>query len=232
VLRNEEIYQNISAPYDLLISKEDYQKNIQAVIHELTNVEGRDVVDLGAGTGRLACMTAPEAKSVVAIDFSADMLRVAASKLEKLKSANWRTSVADLKSRLPLGDASIDVVLAGWSFCYLTSANVKDSKENLNHLMLELERITRPGSTTIIFETMGTGNEEPSPPCYLTSYFRLLEEEYKFNKKLIRTDFCFDSSEQAEELCREFFGDWVGNRILENKTPIVPSWTGVWWKKN
>ena len=64
-----------------LISREDYQGNIPRAIDEIIHVDGLDIIDLGAGTGRLTLILAPRAKSIRAFDVSAEMLRVCRERL-------------------------------------------------------------------------------------------------------------------------------------------------------
>ena len=60
----EEIYQTEGDKYEALIAREDYQGNILKSLREITSLENRIVLDLGAGTGRLACMLAPHVSSI------------------------------------------------------------------------------------------------------------------------------------------------------------------------
>lgn len=229
MLRNEDVYGHISTPYDLLISKEDYMKNISKSLFEIIDLAGKDVVDLGAGTGRLTCIAAPQASSIIAVDSAADMLKKTAEKCTRMNLLNWKTSVSDFRN-LSLEDESADVVLAGWSICYVASSNNQGWEDHLQDVMDEMTRVLRPDGKIIIYETMGTGNTEPLPPDYLMQYFKALEERYGFESMKIRTDYKFDSVEQAEKLCRDFFGDEIGDRIKEEQTKIVPECTGVWWR--
>lgn len=230
MLRNDDIYEYISTPYDLLVSKEDYEGNIPAALIQIADFKQKDVADLGAGTGRLTQMVAAEAKSIVAVDFAADMLKVAANKLTEAGLKNWKTCVSDLRHIPSLEDESVDIVLAGWSVCYLSSSDHQEWELHLEQVITEMERILRPQGTIIILETLGTGNTEPVPPDFLRKYFEALEQKYGFNPKVIRTDYAFDSAEQAEQLCRDFFGDELGDVIREEKTNIVPECTGIWWR--
>jgi hypothetical protein len=36
---------------------------------------------------------------------------------------------------------------------------------------------------------------------------------------------------EAEELSRFFFGDELGNKVVQNNWTILPECTGVWWLK-
>ncbi len=69
------IYNEQPDQYDLLISREDYQGNILKNLREITSFEGKDIIDLGAGTGRLSCLLAPFVRSIKAFDISQAMLK-------------------------------------------------------------------------------------------------------------------------------------------------------------
>ena len=47
------IYQNQAAQYELMVSREDYQGNLLPALNAIRPLAGLDVVELGAGTGRL-----------------------------------------------------------------------------------------------------------------------------------------------------------------------------------
>ena len=55
-------------------------------------LDGIDVVELGAGTGRLTCLLAPLVQSIQAFDISPHMLEVASTKLEASGLHNWKTA--------------------------------------------------------------------------------------------------------------------------------------------
>jgi ubiquinone/menaquinone biosynthesis C-methylase UbiE len=225
---HDEIYQNEEDQYELMISREDCHGNIPQALKRIRNVEGLDVVDLGAGTGRLSRLLAPIAKSVTALDESQAMLKVTADKLQEAGLDNWRTIVADHRS-LPLADRCADVVVAGWTICYLASTNTAQWRENLEKVMEEIKRILRPGGTAVILETMGTGFESPNPPSFLKAYYTMLEQQYGFSHSWIRTDFKFVNVEEAVRLSRFFFGDELSDHVVKNGSNIVPGCTGIWW---
>ncbi|MEF3307123.1 class I SAM-dependent methyltransferase [Paenibacillus sp. GYB003] len=223
---HETIYAQNAETYELLVSR---QPSLAPHIEAIRPFDGLDVVDLGAGTGRLATVLAPKAKSLVLLDASQAMLNVAADKLRRTGAAAWRTAVADHRS-LPLADRSADLIAAGWTICYLTNDGVPDWETNVSRIIGEMERVLRPGGTIVIFETMGTGAETPCAPGFLRPYYSLLTETYRFSHKTVRLDYAFDSVRQAEELAGFFFGADMAERVRANRWSRVPEWAGMWWK--
>src|SRR5512134_3769441 len=93
--RQRKIYQSEGDRYEALIAREDHQGNIPRAIDEIISVDGLDILDLGAGTGRLTLLLAPRAKSISAFDASAEMLRVCRQQLINSGLSNWQVEVAD-----------------------------------------------------------------------------------------------------------------------------------------
>jgi len=228
---HEQIYANEASAYELLISREDMEGNLARALQGIRAFEGLDVLDLGAGTGRLSCMLAPIAGSVVAVDASRAMLDVAESKLKALGCTNWRTVVSDHRA-LAVADQSADVIVAGWTLCYLASSNTKAWRRQLEWAWDEMGRVLRPGGTVIIVETLGTGAETPAAPQFLQSYYRVLQEHYGLEHQWLRTDFRFESAGEAERLTRFFFGDALADRVASESANELPECTGIWHKHN
>lgn len=224
-----EIYKTEGDKYEALIAREDYLGNILKTLREITPLEGRVVYDLGAGTGRLACMLAPHVKHVRAFDVSEEMLRVCREKLAASGLTNWQVDLADHR-QLPVEDHSADLVVSGWSLSYLAVWNPESWQDELEKWMGEMQRVLRPGSFIILYESLGTGNESPIKLEHLDKFYPWLDE-VGFQSKWIRTDYRFKSLEEAEFLSRFFFGDDLGDKVKQNKWEILPECTGVWWKQ-
>ena len=93
-----------------------------------------------------------------------------------------------------------------------------------------MKRVLRSGGTMIIIETLGTGNIEPVEKDDLKSYFTFLESR-GFQRSWIRTDYRFDSREEALELVEFFFGEEMVREIGNESKPVLPECTGLWWLK-
>lgn len=225
---HNEVYKSKAEQYELLISKEDYLHKIPQTLTSICSFENADIIDLGAGTGRLTCLFAPRARSMTAFDVSEHMLEVTAEKLRNVGLNNWKVIVADHRS-LPIEDKCIDIAMAGWSICYIASSNITDSQNNIWRVILEMKRVVRPGGYLIILETLGTGNDTPQPPDFLQGYYKTLECDFKFSHISIRTDYMFASVEEAEVLTRFFFGNELADKVSRRSLTIVPECTGIWW---
>lgn len=224
----KEVYQSHADQYERLIQREDYQGNILREIEKVIALDGMDVVELGAGTGRLTRLLAPRVRSLKAFDASAHMLEVAETSLRAMGLSNWAAGVADHR-KVPVDDSSADLVISGWSFCYLAvwGANWQfDLQAGLD----EVNRILRPGGTVILLETLGTGSETPTPPGHLGGYYAWLTEA-GFERGWMRTDYRFESLAEAVELSTFFFGEEMGRRVRKKQRVIVPECTGIWHRK-
>ena len=225
----EEIYKTEGDKYEALIAREDYQGNILNTLRGIIPLENRHVLDLGAGTGRLACMLAPHVSHVHAFDISEEMLRVCKQKFAASGLSNWQVDLADHR-KLPVRDQSADLVVSGWSLSYLAVWNPDTWREELENWMAEMKRVLKPGSFIVLYESLGTGNESPIKLDHLKDFYPWLDEK-GFQNKWIRTDYKFESLAEAEELSRFFFGDELGNKVVQNNWTILPECTGVWWLK-
>lgn len=224
---HDEIYSKEAERYDQLIAS---QPKLMEIINEIKPLAGLDVLDMGAGTGRLALAIAPSVKSILATDASAAMLKLTGERLRASGMQHWGTAVADHRS-LPLEDSCVDLVVSGWSICYLCASGMAEWRENLEQVMSEIGRVLRPGGMAIIFETLGTGYETPHPPEFLLDYYRALEEECGFQHRWARMDYQFDSVEQAEELTAFFFGEELSERVRRERLAALPECAGVWWRQ-
>jgi ubiquinone/menaquinone biosynthesis C-methylase UbiE len=91
-------------------------------------------------------------------------------------------------------------------------------------------KILRPGGWIILLETQGTGFETPHPPAHLQEYYAYLQK-VGFASDWFRTDYRFESVQEAVELSTFFFGIELGNQVLAINSPILPECTGIWWKR-
>lgn len=215
------IYQRQATDYDLMVSREDYQGNLLPALQSICTLDGVDVIELGAGTGRLTALIAP----LCALDASEHMLGVLRRKLPQVSAL-----AADNRA-LPLASAVADVTVAGWSFGHSVGWYPDDWRIQIQRAIDEMLRLLRPGGTAIILETLGTGSETPAPPTAgLAAYYSFLENDLGFKSSWLRTDYRFQSPAEGQRLLRFFFGDALADRITAEQLTILPECTGIWWR--
>ncbi len=225
------IYRQHADRYDALVEREDHEGNILRTIQELVQLEDADVVELGAGTGRITRLLLPKVRSIAALDRSMAMLRVAARRLRAEPGAGWQLLQADNR-RLPLQTGIADLAIAGWSLGHSLEWYPDSWRQEIDRTLAEMQRMLRPGGAVLLIETLGTGEERPRPPTEgLARYYRLLEESYGFRRAWARTDYAFASPEEAESLVRFFFGDELANRVAAGRWTQLPECTGFWVRR-
>ena len=226
---HKKVYEQEATQYQRLISREDFQGNLLPAILDIIPVDNLDVVDLGAGTGRLSCLLAPFVNSLNTFDLSTHMLEIASDCLQDGGYKNWQTAAADHR-QIPLQNRSVDLVISGWSLCYLVVWEADKWDIELEKGLAEISRVLRSNGVTIIIETLGTGTEIPKPPDKLNIYLEYLDS-LGFQKKWIRTDYRFESRDEAKELTEFFFGEEMLDKIQTGTNPVLPECTGIWWNK-
>ncbi len=217
------IYRQQAAQYDLMVAREDYERHLLPALNAIRPLAGLDVIELGAGTGRLTTQIAPLAKSLLALDASPHMLSLLREKLPGV------TVIAADNRALPLLSRSADVTIEGWSIAHSVGWYPDCWREETGKAIAEMLRLLRPGGTAIILETLGTGSETPAPPNEgLAAFYKMLVEEYGFSLTTLRTDYRFQSPAEGQALLRFFFGDSLADRVAAEQLIILPECTGIW----
>jgi hypothetical protein len=123
-----------------------------AEIYDRVELDGRAVLDVGAGTGQVAIRCAPYADVVWALEPVARLRRYVEKKMEAAGFANVRTLDGVLEAA-PLEDSSVDVAVACSSFGW-----------NPEKELAELERVVKPGGAILMLAPTNYGHEEILSP--------------------------------------------------------------------
>ncbi len=173
-------------------------------IGEVVDLAGKDVLELGCGTGSSTAPIAARAKHVVAIDVHADSMEAAQERLRLLAlenvefhllPGNWAEDQDGLAKVAELAP-SVDVVMMEAILEHLTLS------ERLNVLRLAWERL-RPGGILVIYETPNRLS------CFdwhsfALPFFDMLPDELAiaYAKKSPRPFFAIDGTDAVHSLYR------------------------------
>lgn len=223
----ERIYASRAADYHRLIAAEDVDGQLLPAIERVASLAGRRILDLGTGTGRLPLLIGDRAECMIGIDVHLTMLQENRAQRDR-SGGDWRLAQGDMRAA-PLPSAWADVVTAGWTIGHLCGWFPSDWRVQIGRVLREMQRIARPGGALIVIETLTTGSLAPAPPTpRLAEYYAWLESEWGFARQTIRTDYQFESVEDAVAVMEFFFGPEIATKIRENDWARTPEWTGVW----
>ncbi len=102
------------------------------------SITGRDIVEIGCGTGRNTEWLATQAASITALDFSEQMLRRATTRIPQARFIQH-----DVRTTWPLADDTADIIIA---------MLILEHVEHLEPLFAEAARTLRPNGNLFICE--------------------------------------------------------------------------------
>lgn len=226
MIEHGHVYSSETDRYHALVSYEDYQANLQFAITKIIQPQVSNILETGAGTGRLTRLIFPLTDNIAAFDLSLAMLLTAKQYLPMKVSSLTGLSVGDHRY-LPVRDNLFEWIVSGWSICYLSSWHKETWKEEVLKAFLEFVRVLKPEGRILIIETLGTGQEKPNPPSHLVDYLGFLNTS-GFSHQTIRTDYEFPNITIARDLVEFFFGKEIVELIINKEKPILPEFTGLW----
>jgi ubiquinone/menaquinone biosynthesis C-methylase UbiE len=219
------VYADGAEDYHRLVEVEDAAGRLWQLLDTLVDWPTSDVIELGAGTGRLTVPLARRARSVRAFDASAPMLAVARRQLDAAGAHSVTLDVAEHRA-LPVEDASADAVIEGWAVAHYVDWEPDSWRDALDDAVREMRRVVRPGGTLVLIETLGTGVTEPCPPTdALVELYDRLETVHGFTRRWVRTDYEFADETTARHVVGTFFGE---DMLAALDGTALPECTGVW----
>lgn len=232
----ERVYREGADAYHELVMREDWQGRLLSAILAAADLRGRDVVELGAGTGRVTGLVAPLAARVRAFDRSPAMLARATRHLADLPDPlpPGRVTLEQAEhTAVPLPGACCDAVIEGWSWGHSVVDAGDGWEAAARGLLDEAWRMLRPGGTVVVIETLGTGRAEPgAPDPVLARWYAWLEDRQGFASTWVRTDYRFASPGEADRLAGAFFGARFAYEPGPAGSAILPECTGLWWRRS
>jgi len=227
------IYRERAQAYHRLVEAEDVDGELVKALAAIAPLEGARVLEVGAGTGRVAKALLDAGATYVLATEPADAMRqVAAANLDAYDATRWDLLDASLPAlELPANatDTPFDIAVAGWVIGHFRGWSPDNWREMVDASIAAMAERLRPGGALIVIETLTTGATEPSPPTpELAEYYERLEKVHGMRHAAIRTDYGFASPTEAARVMSFFFGDALTEAIKAHRWRRVPECTGVW----
>ena len=126
--------------YELENRSVDPDHLVEAAIRDLDDWTGRDVLDLGCGTGFHLPRWAADARAVYGVEPHPDLAAVAARRTARLANV---TVLPGTAQRVPLAPATVDVMQARWAYFFGPGCEPG---------LRELDRVMRRGGTAFVVD--------------------------------------------------------------------------------
>lgn len=194
---NSEVGYNLLADY--YAQREKYWDSFEKgrVLPLLGEVKDKKILDVGAGTGRLAIRLAKAGAKVTALDVSEAMLNKLKAKSYKLKAV-----VGDAEN-LPFADESFDIVIAAFLVVHL-----KDP----NRFFKEAYRVLKQSGLFLINNI----NQRKAPAVKTREGLIEIESYYHRPEKIREALEELAFGIEKEEFVKEY-GVWVNQIVLARK---------------
>jgi demethylmenaquinone methyltransferase/2-methoxy-6-polyprenyl-1,4-benzoquinol methylase len=179
-----DLFARIARRYDVLNDLQSFglHRNWKRRVAKLASIAPGDrALDLCCGTGDLAFALARRGAETTGLDFSSQMLAVAAQRQKKIPNSEFRTPnfVQGDAQQLPFPENSFNIVTVGYGLRNLTSW-----ERGLD----EMNRVARPGARLIVLDF-----GKPANALWRGLYFTHL----KLSVPLMGWLFCGDASAYA-----------------------------------
>ena len=192
---------------------------------------GRDVLDVGCGTGFHLPFFAADARSVVGVEPHPPLTAIARRRTRRLEHVTVHQAGA---ADLPLAEASVDVVHARWAYFFGPGC-----EPGLD----ELDRVVRPGGTAFVIDndptssTFGGWFRRGFPAVDPVAVERFWTERGWQRERLV-TDWRFEDREGFASVVRIELPVAVAEAVLNETAALdgdgatgVDYAVNLWWKR-
>ena len=180
---------------------------VTSLIESLAPWSGRDVLDIGCGTGFHLPLFAGTARSVTGVEPHPDLAAIARRRVRRLDNV---TVLDGSATSLPLPDASVDVMHARWAYFFGPGCEPG---------LGELDRVMRTGGRAFVIDndptrsTFGGWFRRGYPDVDPDVVARFWQDQ-GWERHPVETAWTFDSREDLEAVVRIEFTAEVAEEIL------------------
>jgi SAM-dependent methyltransferase len=216
---------NNPATYELENHAVDPDGRIESAMRGILDWSGRDLLDLGCGTGFHLARWAETARSVVGVEPHPDLVRIARRRTARLTEVQVLPGTAQ---RIPLADASVDVAQARWAYFFGPGCEPG---------LAELARVVRRGGAAFVVDndstrsTFGGWFRRGYPSVDAVAVERFWST-HGWTREPLDVEWRFDRREDLEAVVRIEFAPALAEEILAGHTGLTVDYAvNLWWRR-
>ena len=213
--------------YELENRSVDHDGVIESAMREVlggTGWAGRDVLDLGCGTGFHLARWAADARTVHGVEPHPDLAALATRRTSRLANVTVLTGTAQ---RLPLPPSSVDVMQARWAYFFGPGCEPG---------LRELDRVMRRGGTAFVVDndtsrsTFGSWFRRGYPTVDASRVERFWST-HGWQRRLLDVEWSFSTRAELESVVRIELDERVADEVLaEHEGTSVDYAVNLWWR--
>jgi ubiquinone/menaquinone biosynthesis C-methylase UbiE len=211
--------------YELENRSVDRDGMIESAMRELADWSGRDLLDLGCGTGFHLPRWAADARTVHGVEPHPDLAAVAARRTARLGNVSVLVGTAQ---RVPLPPASVDVMQARWAYFFGPGCEPG---------LRELGRVMRRGGTAFVIDndasrsTFGSWFRRGYPDVDPATVERFWSS-HGWQRRPLDVEWRFATRHQLESVVRIEFDAQVATEVLAgHRGTRVDYAVNLWWRR-
>ncbi|HET6627478.1 MAG TPA: class I SAM-dependent methyltransferase [Nocardioidaceae bacterium] len=211
--------------YELENRSVDPEQRIEAAIRDLFDWSGKDVLDLGCGTGFHLSRWADEARSVEGVEPHRDLAALARRRTSRLTNVRVLQGSAQA---VPLPDASVDLVQARWAYFFGPGCEPG---------LAELDRVLRRGGAAFVIDndatrsTFGSWFRAGYPEVDPTAVERFWST-HGWTRRPLDIVWRFGTRDELASVVRIEFAPATADRILAGEPGLEVDYAvNLWWRR-
>ncbi|GAA3764605.1 SAM-dependent methyltransferase [Spinactinospora alkalitolerans] len=198
---------------------------IEAAMREIRGWDGAHVLDIGCGTGFHLPRFAERARWVTGVEPHAELAGVAGARTHGLANVTVRTGVAQ---RLPVADASVEVVHARWAYFFGPGCEPG---------LAELRRVVRRGGVAFVIDNDATrstfgGWFRRFLPRYDPAAVERFWAAQGFERRPLEMRWRFRRREDFEAVVRIEFSPELAEEVVSAHPGLEVDYAvNLWWRE-
>ena len=210
--------------YELENRSVDPDGHIESAMRRVADWSGRDLLDLGCGTGFHLGRWAVDARRVYGVEPHRGLLAVAARRTRRLANVSVLAGTAQ---RVPLPPASVDVVQARWAYFFGPGCEPG---------LRELDRVVRRGGTAFVVDN--DASRSTWGRWFRRGYPAVDPEEVErfwsvhgWRREPLDLEWRFETRADLEAVVRIELDPALADEVLaEHEGAVVDCAVNLWWR--